>query len=355
MRICNACRYCEGFCAVFPALERRVTFAPPVLEYLANLCHDCAECYYSCQYAPPHEFELNLPRLFARLRQESYRMHAWPGLVAGIFRRRWFALACAFIAGPALLLAGMILQSGSPALFARHAPAEGAYYRVMSYSAMTGTFGLVGIAVLVALGIGSWRFWSRTGAYRISEPGLRDYGRALWDSLRLRYLDGGGGGCAYPDEVPSVSRRRFHHATFYGFLFCFLATTAAAFHHHVLDRPGPYPLQSIPAVLGLIGGLGLLIGPAGLLWLKSTRNPKLDDGNDNGMDFEFLTLLFWSGLSGFLLRFLRESTWMSLLLALHLGAVLGLFLTMPYGKFVHGIYRAASLARYASETRRPLN
>ena len=26
MRICNACRYCEAYCAVFPALERRLTF-----------------------------------------------------------------------------------------------------------------------------------------------------------------------------------------------------------------------------------------------------------------------------------------------------------------------------------------
>ena len=24
MTICNACRYCEGFCAVFPAMTRRL-------------------------------------------------------------------------------------------------------------------------------------------------------------------------------------------------------------------------------------------------------------------------------------------------------------------------------------------
>ena len=49
MTICNACRYCEGFCAVFPAMERRLTFSPQDLGYLANLCHDCRECYHSCQ------------------------------------------------------------------------------------------------------------------------------------------------------------------------------------------------------------------------------------------------------------------------------------------------------------------
>ena len=26
MQVCNACRYCEGFCAVFPAMELRREF-----------------------------------------------------------------------------------------------------------------------------------------------------------------------------------------------------------------------------------------------------------------------------------------------------------------------------------------
>ena len=41
LTICNACRYCEGYCAVFPAMERRVTFSTADLNYLANLCHHC--------------------------------------------------------------------------------------------------------------------------------------------------------------------------------------------------------------------------------------------------------------------------------------------------------------------------
>jgi citrate/tricarballylate utilization protein len=44
---------------------------------------------------------------------------------------------------------------------------------------------------------------------------------------------------------------------------------------------------------------------------------------------------------------------MGLLLAIHLGVVMALFLTMPYGKFAHGFYRSAALLKWAIEKRRP--
>ena len=56
LTICNACRYCEGYCAVFPALERRRELTEGDIAHLADLCHDCRACYTACMYAPPHEF-----------------------------------------------------------------------------------------------------------------------------------------------------------------------------------------------------------------------------------------------------------------------------------------------------------
>ena len=49
--VCNACRYCEGLCAVFPALERRSLFTEGDVLFLANLCHDCRECFDACPFS----------------------------------------------------------------------------------------------------------------------------------------------------------------------------------------------------------------------------------------------------------------------------------------------------------------
>jgi citrate/tricarballylate utilization protein len=67
------------------------------------------------------------------------------------------------------------------------------------------------------------------------------------------------------------------------------------------------------------------------------------------MDVAFLVMLFLTSLTGLLLLVLRATPAMGLLLAVHLGVVLALFLSFPYGKFVHGLNRFAALVRYARE------
>src|SRR5689334_3595766 len=103
LSICNACRYCEGYCAVFPALERRLEFPENDIHYLANLCHNCGACLYACQYAPPHEFQLNFPRILAQVRKETYRKYAWPAFLGGLFERNGVTVSVATALGIALL------------------------------------------------------------------------------------------------------------------------------------------------------------------------------------------------------------------------------------------------------------
>jgi len=352
LRLCNACRYCEGFCAVFPAMERRTAFSEQDLNYLANLCHDCGECLYSCQYAPPHEFALHLPRTLAAIRTESYHKYAWPAAFSGLFRNTRLAVLLSVVAIPALFVLLTLLAAGPSRFFAAHSVAEGSFYAVIPHAVMVTMFGIAGLFALIALKAGVAAFWKDLGEPWRALLSPRALRQAAWEALRLRYLDGGGDGCTYPGEVQSNARRRFHHLTFYGFLLCFASTSVAAFYHNVLGWTAPYPLLSLPVVLGTLGGFGLLIGPAGLLWLKRARDVERAAGAQDAMDTAFLLLLFLTGLTGLLLLLLRETAAMALTLTIHLGLVLGLFVTMPYGKFVHGFYRFAALVRNVQEQRR---
>jgi citrate/tricarballylate utilization protein len=63
-------------------------------------------------------------------------------------------------------------------------------------------------------------------------------------------------------------------------------------------------------------------------------------------------LLFLTSLTGILLLAFRETAAMGTLLIVHLGTVAGLFITAPYGKFAHVVYRYAALVRYAIEQQR---
>ena len=352
--ICNACRYCEGYCAVFPSIERRLSFAESDLAYLANLCHNCGSCYYACQYAPPHEFNLNLPRLLADVRIETYKKYAWPDPLARLFERGGVIASGVLVACMALLLLALMLLNDSSALFAAHPDSEGAFYAVVSHRTMAWSFGLVFAFVVVALFVGAVRFWRDTEEKMgdLVSPG--PVAQSIGDALQLKYLGGGGDGCTYPDERPSHARRWFHHFTFYGFMLCFAATCVATVYHYALGRPAPYPFWSAPVVLGTLGGIGLLIGPAGLLWLRRRRDPALAASRDGGMDVAFLLLLFLTALSGLVLLVTREWPGMALVLAVHLAIVMALFLTLPYGKFVHAVYRFAALVRYHLERKRPL-
>src|ERR1700722_19013307 len=83
--VSNACRYCEGYCPVFRAIEIRRDFKPNDVSYLSNLCHDCRACYYACMYTPPHEFAINISKILAEARKETYRRWSWPGFLAKAF------------------------------------------------------------------------------------------------------------------------------------------------------------------------------------------------------------------------------------------------------------------------------
>jgi citrate/tricarballylate utilization protein len=353
LQICNACRYCEGFCAVFPAMTRRLEFGKADIHYLANLCHNCGACLHACQYAPPHEFAVSIPKAMAQVRVQTYADYAWPPALGALYQRNGLALSLALAAGLALFLLLALARNGTLV----HEPLGGNFYAIFPHNLLVAMFAPIFLFAVLALGVGVNRFWRQVtpGSAAVSAPAVAE---ATGDVLRLKYLGGANQaelseGCPNSDDAPDVWRRRFHHATFYGFLLCFASTSTATLYHYVLKLQAPYSLTSLPVLLGTLGGIGLIVGPAGLLWLNLQRHPQHGDAAQKPMDRGFIALLFLISLSGLALLTWRDTGAMAALLALHLGAVMAFFAMMPYGKFAHGIFRSAALLKWAIEKRLP--
>ena len=347
MQICNACRYCEGFCAVFPAMTHRLEFGRADVHFLSNLCHNCGACLHACQYAPPHEFAVNVPKAMAEVRMQTYVDYAWPAGFGTLYKRNGLTLALALAGGLAFFLILTILLKGSLV----PAPLAGRFYAVFPHTTLALMFGIVFLFAVIALGVGVARFWRNQDPGGLSGVAI---GEATHDVMSLRYLGGGHGeGCNNADDAFSLARRHFHHLTFYGFMLCFASTCVATLYHYLLKLEAPYALSSLPVLLGLAGGIGLLAGPAGLFWLNIKRHPQHGDSAQKPMDRGFIALLLLTSASGLALLMLRDTSMMPLLLAVHLGIVMALFLTLPYGKFAHGVYRSAALLKWAVEKRQP--
>ncbi|MBY6200205.1 tricarballylate utilization 4Fe-4S protein TcuB [Maritalea mobilis] len=337
IEICNACRYCEGYCAVFPSAFSQRAFSDGDITQLASLCHNCRGCYYACQYTEPHEFALNLPQALAEVRVESWERFAWPGAFARIFQQSGAALSAALVIGIAALfwaLTALAPESG-----------EG-FYAYLSHSAMVAIFLPAFLLPLAAIGIGLRRYWTEVGGARIRWPHLKE---ALIDGAKLKNLSGGAAeGCNFEKgDRYSQGRRHAHQAVFWGFMLCFASTSSGTVLHYVFDMQAPYGLFSLPKLLGVPGGILLVLGAGLLIRLKLKADAKLGAPRVWGGEMAFVALLGLTGLSGLVLYAATGTALVAPLLALHLGTVLTFFLTTPYSKMVHGFYRMASLVRDA--------
>jgi citrate/tricarballylate utilization protein len=346
LQICNACRYCEGFCAVFPAMTRRLDFTKSDVNFLANLCHNCGACLHACQYAPPHEFGVNVPQAMAKVRVETYTEFAWPRALGVLYKRNGLTLSLALALALALFLVLAAILNGS---WWQVQP--GGFYAIFPHNLLVSLFAPIFLFSVFALSVGVHRFW------RDEHPGENSVSataEAVGNALTLKYLDGGhGDGCNNEDDRFTHRRRLYHHLTFYGFMLCFAATSVATLCHYALRVPAPYGYTSLPKLLGIPGGVSLMLGTAGLFWLNLKRHPLQQDIAQRPMDRGFIALLFLTAASGLALMLAKDSAALPLALCVHLGAVMALFAMLPYSKFAHGIYRSAALLKWSIERRQP--
>lgn len=346
--ICNSCRYCEGYCAVFPALERRIDLEKSDMVQLANLCHDCRECFYACMYAPPHEFGVNPPQLFAQIRREHadelsvlasppLSRHERPPFVAGLA----FSLAACLVV---LFISAATL--GLSSLFRAHRVAASPY-SVISYPAIlsVGTAALaIGVSLLALEGR---RFWRASGARVHVTPSA--FFHAAKSAALLENLGGAGEGCAYPTEEGSSARRLAHTLVAWGFAACLAATISAAILQDFLSHDPAYSWWSVPVVLGTLGGIGLVVGSVSLWSQKRRVDPAPADARGQAREYGLLLALLALGAGGLLTLLTRRTSIYGLVLVLHLSTVFACFVLAPFTKFTHGLYRSLALVRDARE------
>ncbi|MBV6572357.1 tricarballylate utilization 4Fe-4S protein TcuB, partial [Acinetobacter baumannii] len=270
LQICNACRYCESFCAVFAAMTKRLEFNQADIHYLANLCHNCGACLHACQYAPPHEFGVNIPKAMAQVRLETYQEFATPQPLGRLYKSVGIPFVSALTLIFFLCMLAVVWYKGTD-LFAGY---QGNFYAIFPHNFLALLFGATFTVAIVLLGIGISKFWRQTSKVIHGKVEKPDLIQATQNVLMLKYLDGGHGkGCNEQDDRYTQIRRVFHHLTFYGFMLCFAATGVATLYHYFLNLHAPYPIFSLPVILGTLGGFGLVIGPSGLLYLNLKRHP----------------------------------------------------------------------------------
>ena len=336
---------------MFPAMTRRLEFAKADIHYLANLCHNCGACLHACQYAPPHEFAINVPKSMATVRGQTYADYAWPKALGGLYKRNGLTVSMALAISLSLFLMLAIQSNGT--LWG--GPVQNGFYAIFPHNLMVSMFAPIFLWSVLALALGVMKFWREvtpaTSGAPLSSPAAAE---AAHDALRLKYLGGGHGeGCNNEDDAFTLARKRAHHLTFYGFMLCFAATSVATIYHYLLDWPAPYDFTSLPKLLGTVGGISLTLGTLWLWRLNLARDPNHGDAQQRPMDRGFIALLFFISVTGLALMLSKNTAAMPILLAVHLGMVMALFLTLPYGKFAHGIFRTAALLRFAVEKRQP--
>lgn len=342
---CNLCGYCSGYCIVFDQARDRFSLTNGDLTHLANLCHDCRACHNGCQYAPPHVFQIDVPVALGALRTYSYYQYGWPRPIAELFRDRPYAgLRIVCLAMLAALLAILIPR----AQLSGDAGNQLSFYGIIPLHVMMLIGSLPMLWSVVAITISIRKYW-RDIAPTVTRPYMGPQLLAVAaDLLLLRHWGKESRGC--PDHTGRMTmlRKYLHWILVYGLAFCGLATIAAAGYHHILDLTAPYALTSAPVLLGMSGGSAIIIGASGLM-IHDIRG-----GTRFTRDRSLAPSLLIVAATGLSLLAFRDTPVLALLLHIHLGAVSGFFLTLPYGHFLHAPFRGAALLRTALEHRMPI-
>jgi citrate/tricarballylate utilization protein len=243
-----------------------------------------------------------------------------------------------------MMIAALIVNQGSLDKLFSAASTKDLFYEITPHNVLVGLFLPVFAWSVLAMARSGQKYWRNLSNMAVEQPHFSTEARQTFaDVATLRYLDGGGEGCTSENDQPTKRRRIVHQLIFWGFMLCFAATSVATVYHYLLDWPAPYPMLSIPKLLGTLGGVMMVVGCAAVLIQRPKRHSALKVPEQQTMDIGFVVVLLLISASGLVSMVLRTTAAMPLLHLFHLATVLTFFFLMPYSKFTHGLYRGLAL------------
>ena len=335
---CYQCATCSSVCelstpeAPFPrqqmllaqwGMAERLSGDPAVW-----LCHQCGDCTERCpRDARPGD-------VLQGLRSTVIEALAFPtfiGKLVGNVRKTWPVLiALPWIFWMLLWAAGVIKINAN----------EGGYLHAFEdfvpHGVIYSVFFPVAAFVTLAAGIGGMRFWRRMGEGS-SRKGSFMSGLipVVMDILAHKTF----GSCG------KITMRRWAHlALFWGFIGAALTSGLLIYAIYIQHAEMPLPLMHPFKILGNLSAVLLVFG--GFLLFTSRFGTHKSLIGSSAFDIFFISvvgLVIASGCVAEIARFVLPATAAAFIYTIHLGVVLTLFLTFPYSKFAHMLYRTLAL------------
>ncbi|MGE5344777.1 MAG: quinone-interacting membrane-bound oxidoreductase complex subunit QmoC [Acidithiobacillales bacterium] len=332
---CYQCATCSAVCelarddAPFPrrqmllaqwGLEAQIAADPAVW-----LCHQCNDCTQRC---PRDARPGDVLQAVRALSVEKLAVPKALGRFVGRAATTWPLL----LAIPILFWLALLAGTGHLTL-----PAEfHAYEQVVPHALIYGVFFPVAAWVVLASWVSGKRFWALLGSgEKRSGSFLGSLMGVLGEiSTHKRFKSCGAGRSRFPS----------HLLLFWGFVGAAVTSGLLIVGIYIQKLPMPLALSHPYKILGNLSAVLLVVGGG---WLVASRlGNRTATGNSTAFDTYFLTVVALVIVTGVLAEVARLALPPEFAVAVyitHLGVVLNLFITFPYSKFAHLLYRSLAM------------
>jgi quinone-modifying oxidoreductase, subunit QmoC len=333
---CFQCATCSAVCELAPDERpfprRQVLLAQwgqgdqLAADSAVWLCHQCNDCTVRC---PRDVRPGDLMQVVRAMVIERLAAPAFLGRLVANVNQTWPVL----LGAPLLLwvlLLGMTGHLGVP-------PGFHAYEQLVPHWLIYSVFFPVAAFVIGAAWVGGRRFWTLLGA--VGPPRKGSFVANLMPVLGEIATHNRFGSCE-----AARPRRWGHLALLWGFIGAAATSGLLVVALYGFGAELPLPLDHPFKILGNISAVLLVAG--GAVLLVNRLGDPAKSGRSTAFDSFFLTVVLLVIATGVLVevgRFVFPAALACSLYVVHLGVVLTLFITFPYSKFAHMLYRTLAM------------